>query len=124
MGATITANVSLGPLPAVAGQPTITTYANAPAQVLDYADFVVSGGAVTVKSTTLTMSFPPGTLLPNTSYYYAFWPGNAQMPNWIDSSGGRFPVTTIDPVGQTVTIVGNPGLAFQPGFVYGFAIYR
>ena len=124
-GGTVTATLALGGLPSVAGQPTMAPFTGAPSQVLVYADFVVSNvPAVTVASTTLTLTFPAGTILPNTSYYYAIWPGNAQTPNWISSSGGLFPVTTIDPVNQNVTIAGSPGISFAPGYVYGFVVYR
>jgi len=128
-GGTITATVSLGPLPAVVGQPAPTAYTNAPGAVLVYADFVVSNvSSVIASQPTLTFTFPPGTLLANTPYYYAVWPGNAQTPNWVDgsTSGGRYPVNTIVPTNApvTITIVGAPSIQFASGFLWGFAVYR
>jgi len=124
VGGTITATVSLGPLPAVPGQSTPTLYTNAPNAVLVYADFIVSNVAtVSVTQPTLTFTFPSGTLV-NTPYYYAFWAGNAN-PVWADAdSGNRYPVTTSSIPTETITIAGAPSVSLPEPFVYGFVIYR
>jgi hypothetical protein len=135
-GTSVLATISLGPLPSVTGQPAITNLsASNITQVLVYGDFLLTNPFATPSvsvsqggagNTTLTFTFPPGTLV-NTPYYYAIWPGNSTNPSWIVTSGTPacpFPVTTADfGAGQTITIVGAPSNNFG-NFVYGFAIYR
>ena len=129
-GGSVAASLALSArgLATVSGQTPIATYSPTAGVTVNgidvYADFYLNSVVTINGPTTLTFSFPAG-MITNRSYYYAVWYGNCSGANcWIDQLTGPFPVTTINPLANTVTIVGTPGAAFQPNTLYGFVIYH